>query len=417
MMGRAAYQEPWRLLGVDPLFFGEAAPFASAKEAALALIPYIEREMAGGVRLHSITRHVLGLFRAVPGARAFRRHLSVEAVKPGASAQVMADALALVVDSDREYGAHRRLTFSYSGATMLLGYPIGEIVWLALLDCRRRRRHRHARRPVRHRRRRHHRAGAVRSLRRHACAGRRPHAAVHRHLARHHRADHHALLLGAQEKRRGDPDVVRVWALPAVVGVVIGSATAAFAPGAVFKIAFVVFAFFIAPECCSPATAGRRHRIAGPRMMRFYGFIIGLLSSLVGVSGGSVSNMVLTLYGQPIQRAVATSAGVGVPITIAGAIGYVIAGWPHIDELPPLSLGFVSLIGFARDGAGVELHRVLWRAAGALAAAPPARNRLRHFSDDGVAALHRQPCSSGSALTACRACAAGRRAPPSFPAG
>src|SRR5665213_1068802 len=100
MMGRAAYQEPWRLLGVDPLFFGEDAPFATAKEAALAFIPYIEREMAKGVRLHAITRHVLGLFRAVPGARAFRRHLSVEAVKPAVSAQVMADALALVLDSD-----------------------------------------------------------------------------------------------------------------------------------------------------------------------------------------------------------------------------------------------------------------------------------------------------------------------------
>ena len=99
MMGRAAYQEPWRLLAVDPLLFGEPAAFASAKDAALALIPYIEREMAKGVRLNSITRHVLGLFKAVPGARAYRRHLSVEAVKPGATASVMADALALVVDS------------------------------------------------------------------------------------------------------------------------------------------------------------------------------------------------------------------------------------------------------------------------------------------------------------------------------
>jgi tRNA-dihydrouridine synthase A len=98
MMGRAAYQEPWRLLGVDPLLYGEPAPFASAKEAALALIPYIERETAKGVRLHSITRHVLGLFRSVPGARAFRRHLATQAVKPGANASVMADALALVVD-------------------------------------------------------------------------------------------------------------------------------------------------------------------------------------------------------------------------------------------------------------------------------------------------------------------------------
>ena len=98
MMGRAAYQEPWRLLQVDALLYGEPAPFASPKEAALALIPYIERELAKGARLHSITRHVLGLFRAVPGARAFRRHLAVEAVKPGARAAVMADALALVLD-------------------------------------------------------------------------------------------------------------------------------------------------------------------------------------------------------------------------------------------------------------------------------------------------------------------------------
>ena len=98
MMGRAAYQEPWRLLAVDPLLFGEAAPFANARDAGLALIPYIERELVEGVRLHAITRHVLGLFRAVPGARAFRRHLATEAVKPGAGAAVMADALALILD-------------------------------------------------------------------------------------------------------------------------------------------------------------------------------------------------------------------------------------------------------------------------------------------------------------------------------
>ena len=98
MMGRAAYQEPWLLLGVDPLLYGEEAAFTSPKLAAAALIPYIERELAKGVRLNSITRHVLGLFRSVPGARAFRRHLSVEAVKPGAGAEVMADALALVLD-------------------------------------------------------------------------------------------------------------------------------------------------------------------------------------------------------------------------------------------------------------------------------------------------------------------------------
>ncbi len=150
-------------------------------------------------------------------------------------------------------------------------------------------------------------------------------------------------------KKRGAviPDVVRIWALPAVVGVAIGSVTAFYAPAAVFKIAFVVFASFISVRMLF---GGERWNLGselpGRGLLAFYGFITGLFSSLVGVSGGAVSNAVLTLYGQPMQRAVATSAGVGVPITIAGTIGYMLAGWGHMAQLPPLSVGFVSLIGF-----------------------------------------------------------------------
>ncbi|MFL5044662.1 MAG: tRNA dihydrouridine(20/20a) synthase DusA [Xanthobacteraceae bacterium] len=99
MMGRAAYQEPWRLLSVDPLLFGEPAPFASAKAAAEALMPYVARETERGTRLYAIARHLLGLFHAVPGARAFRRHLATEGVKAGAGPQVLRDALSLVLDS------------------------------------------------------------------------------------------------------------------------------------------------------------------------------------------------------------------------------------------------------------------------------------------------------------------------------
>jgi tRNA-dihydrouridine synthase A len=99
MMGRAAYREPWRLLAVDPLLFGEPAPRSSATQALEALIPYIERETARGQRLHAITRHVLGIFRAVPGARAFRRHLATHALKPGAGAEVLSEAVAFVRDS------------------------------------------------------------------------------------------------------------------------------------------------------------------------------------------------------------------------------------------------------------------------------------------------------------------------------
>jgi tRNA-dihydrouridine synthase A len=98
MMGRAAYQEPWRLIAVDAAMFGETSAFASAKEAATALIPYIERELANGTRLHAVTRHLHGLFRAVPGARAFRRALAGAATTPQAGAELLGTALALVSD-------------------------------------------------------------------------------------------------------------------------------------------------------------------------------------------------------------------------------------------------------------------------------------------------------------------------------
>jgi uncharacterized protein len=153
--------------------------------------------------------------------------------------------------------------------------------------------------------------------------------------------------IGHKKKGAVIPNVVRVWTLPAVIGVAIGSVAAAYAPAALFKSAFVVFAIFISTRMFF---GGDRWSLGNelPKgfSLKVYGFITGLFSSLVGVSGGAVSNAVLTLYGQPMQRAVATSSGIGVPITIAGTIGYVLAGLRHMQELPPLSIGFVSLIGF-----------------------------------------------------------------------
>jgi tRNA-dihydrouridine synthase A len=96
MLGRAAYREPWRLLDVDLELFGEAAPFATMKDVFEAMMPYIERELAAGTRLHSITRHFVGAFHGVAGARAFRRHLAERGVRAGAGADVLRDAIALV---------------------------------------------------------------------------------------------------------------------------------------------------------------------------------------------------------------------------------------------------------------------------------------------------------------------------------
>jgi tRNA-dihydrouridine synthase A len=100
MLGRAAYQDPWRLLEVDPLLYGEAAPASSVKDAVFALVPYIERELARETRLHAIVRHMHGLFHAVPGARAYRRHLATEAVKAGAGVEVLLAALAMVRETE-----------------------------------------------------------------------------------------------------------------------------------------------------------------------------------------------------------------------------------------------------------------------------------------------------------------------------
>ncbi|ABE64378.1 tRNA-U16,U17-dihydrouridine synthase [Nitrobacter hamburgensis X14] len=96
MLGRAAYQDPWRLLKVDSELFGEAAPHATMKCALEAMIPYIEDQLAGGARLHSITRHLVGAFHGVPGARAFRRYLAENGVKAGVGADILREAIALV---------------------------------------------------------------------------------------------------------------------------------------------------------------------------------------------------------------------------------------------------------------------------------------------------------------------------------
>jgi tRNA-dihydrouridine synthase A len=102
MLGRAAYQEPWRLLDVDPELFGEAAPYATMKDVFEAMFAYIEGQLAQGARLHSMTRHFVGAFHGVPGARAFRRHLAEKGVKPGAGVDVLRDAIALVEDRAAE---------------------------------------------------------------------------------------------------------------------------------------------------------------------------------------------------------------------------------------------------------------------------------------------------------------------------
>jgi tRNA-dihydrouridine synthase A len=105
MLGRAAYHDPWKLLAVDSEIFGMAPPVATMKDALASLEPYIEGQLARGLRLHAVTRHLVGAFAGVKGARMFRRILSEQGVRPGAGIAVLRAAVAAVDDGAKAEAA------------------------------------------------------------------------------------------------------------------------------------------------------------------------------------------------------------------------------------------------------------------------------------------------------------------------
>lgn len=145
-----------------------------------------------------------------------------------------------------------------------------------------------------------------------------------------------------------DMPVLRLWFWPVIIGVALGGYIAADAPAWLFKVVFVVVAGISAIKLLFGRDNWRlSDDLPGSGVMRAYGFAIGIASALMGIGGGAISNLLLTLHGRPIHRAVATSAGLGVIISIPGFLAYVIGGWPKMSQLPPFSLGYVSLIGVA----------------------------------------------------------------------
>lgn len=144
-----------------------------------------------------------------------------------------------------------------------------------------------------------------------------------------------------------DLAILKVWAVPVVIGVVAGSVIARFAPAALFKIVFIVVAAASALRLLFASDKWRLgEEMPGKALMSVYGGLIGVLSALMGIGGGQLSSLFMTIYGRPIHQAVATSAGLGVLVSVPGALGFIYAGWPKMDLLPPLSLGYVSFIGF-----------------------------------------------------------------------
>jgi uncharacterized protein len=150
-----------------------------------------------------------------------------------------------------------------------------------------------------------------------------------------------------------DMSIIRAWWLVIMLGVIAGSVTARYAPERLFKFVFVAVAWSAAIRLLLARESWRfGDDVPAGLLMKFYGFVVGLLSTLMGVGGGLFSNLLMTFYGRPIHQAVATSSALAVLISIPGAIGYVYAGWPAAAHFPdvaalqwPFALGYVSLIG------------------------------------------------------------------------
>lgn len=143
-----------------------------------------------------------------------------------------------------------------------------------------------------------------------------------------------------------DGALLRAWAVPIILGVLVGAVIARYAPALVFQLVFVVVAGVNAVKLISGT---KRWNIATDlptgAPLRAYGGVIGFLSSLMGIGGGQIANIIMTTHGRPIHQAVATSAGIGVLISVPGAIGYMLAGWGQ-PGLPSDAIGFVSVLGF-----------------------------------------------------------------------
>jgi len=101
MIGRAAYRNPYLLAEADRRFFGDTKPAPDREAVIRALLPYVSERLSRGAPLNGMTRHILGLFNGLPGARAWRRHLSTEAHRPGAGPEVIEAALELALAAQR----------------------------------------------------------------------------------------------------------------------------------------------------------------------------------------------------------------------------------------------------------------------------------------------------------------------------
>lgn len=154
-------------------------------------------------------------------------------------------------------------------------------------------------------------------------------------------------LMKHHERGAVDYDILRAWAPGIVLGVIAGSFIAGIASGDALTLVFAIFAFVFALNL---GLVKESWSLGRPVPMGLGGTglagVMGALSTLMGIGGGTFGVTSLALFGVPIHRAVATATGFGLVIAIPGTIGYMISGWGEALR-PSYSLGYVNLVGFA----------------------------------------------------------------------
>ena len=141
-----------------------------------------------------------------------------------------------------------------------------------------------------------------------------------------------------------DLDLLKSWAIPCVLGVSLGAFIARFAEPQVFKIVFISIATVVSLRLLLKMSWHMKGDLPKGIGAKVIGFLIGILSALMGIGGGQLSTLIMNIYNRPIHQCIATSSGVGVLVAIPGAIGYILSGW-GTSGMPPLSLGYVSFLG------------------------------------------------------------------------
>ena len=141
-----------------------------------------------------------------------------------------------------------------------------------------------------------------------------------------------------------DMRVLKLWAPFIVAGTFIGGLMAGFFSGDVLRVVFAVMAFVIAANIISGFQTKLMGHLNGSSLThRISAFVVGYISSLMGIGGGSLTVPTMVAFGATMHSAVGTSAAVGVAIAISGTLGFVISGWNTVG-LPPLSLGYINLL-------------------------------------------------------------------------